>query len=40
VSFDVDAIASEVGYVDGATLRTLLQQRLGQVVCDLRADLR
>src|SRR5476649_1151460 len=27
---DVDAIAVEVGYVDGATLRTLLRQRLGK----------
>jgi len=37
---DVDAIAAEVGYVDGATLRTLLRQRLGKGVRDLRADLR
>jgi transcriptional regulator GlxA family with amidase domain len=37
---DVDAIAAEVGYVDGATLRTLLRQRLGRGVRDLRADLR
>jgi superfamily II DNA or RNA helicase len=29
-----------VGYVDGATLRTLLRQRLGRGVRDLRADLR
>jgi transcriptional regulator GlxA family with amidase domain len=36
----VDAIAAEVGYVDGATLRTLLRQRLGRGVRDLRADLR
>jgi hypothetical protein len=36
----VDAIAAEVGYVDGATLRTLLRERLGRGVCDLRADLR
>jgi transcriptional regulator GlxA family with amidase domain len=40
VSFDVDAIASEAGYVDGATLRTLLRQRLGRRARDLRADLR
>src|ERR1700735_1076413 len=39
-SLDVDAIAAEVGYVDGATLRTLLRQRLGKGVRDLRADLR
>jgi transcriptional regulator GlxA family with amidase domain len=37
---DLDAIAVEVGYVDGATLRTLLRQRLGRGVRDLRADLR
>src|ERR1700744_5465776 len=37
---DVEAIAAEVGYVDGATLRTLLRQRLGRGVRDLRADLR
>lgn len=37
---DVDAIAAEVGYVDGATLRTLLRDRLGRGVRELRADLR
>lgn len=37
---DVEAIAAEVGYVDGATLRTLFRQRLGKGVRDLRADLR
>ncbi|MGF6770219.1 transcriptional regulator GlxA family with amidase domain [Paraburkholderia sp. GAS199] len=37
---DIDAIAAEVGYVDGATLRTLLRQRLGRGVRDLRAELR
>jgi transcriptional regulator GlxA family with amidase domain len=36
---DVEAIAAEVGYVDGATLRTLLRERLGRGVRDLRADL-
>lgn len=36
---DLDAIAAEVGYVDGATLRTLLRQRLGRGVRELRADL-
>lgn len=36
----IEAIAAEVGYVDGATLRTLLRQRLGRGVRDLRADLR
>lgn len=37
---DLDAIAAEVGYVDGATLRTLLRDRLGRGVRELRADLR
>jgi transcriptional regulator GlxA family with amidase domain len=37
---DIEAIAAEVGYVDGATLRTLLRQRLGRGVRDLRAGLR
>ncbi len=37
---DLEAIAAEVGYTDGATLRTLLRQRLGRGVRDLRADLR
>ena len=37
---DIDAIAAEVGYIDGATLRTLLRQRLGRGVRDLRGDLR
>ena len=37
---DLDAIAAEVGYVDGATLRTLLRGRLGRGVRELRADLR
>jgi transcriptional regulator GlxA family with amidase domain len=37
---DLDAIAAEVGYVDGATLRSLLRQRLGRGVRDLRAELR
>jgi transcriptional regulator GlxA family with amidase domain len=36
----IDAIATAVGYVDGATLRTLLRQRLGRGVRELRADLR
>jgi transcriptional regulator GlxA family with amidase domain len=36
---NIDAIAAEVGYVDGATLRTLLRERLGRGVRDLRADL-
>lgn len=37
---DIEAIAADVGYADGATLRTLLRQRLGRGVRDLRADLR
>jgi transcriptional regulator GlxA family with amidase domain len=37
---DLDAIATQVGYADGATLRTLLRQRLGRGVRELRADLR
>jgi transcriptional regulator GlxA family with amidase domain len=37
---DLDAIAAEVGYVDGATLRTLLRERLGRGVRELRAELR
>jgi transcriptional regulator GlxA family with amidase domain len=36
----LDTIAAEVGYVDGATLRTLLRQRLGRGVRELRSDLR
>ncbi|WP_445220167.1 GlxA family transcriptional regulator [Bradyrhizobium sp. Pa8] len=36
----VDAIAAEVGYEDGATLRTLLRERLGRGVRELRANLR
>jgi transcriptional regulator GlxA family with amidase domain len=37
---DLDAIAAEVGYVDGATLGTLLRERLGRGVRELRVDLR
>jgi transcriptional regulator GlxA family with amidase domain len=37
---DLETIATEVGYADGATLRTLLRQRLGRGVRELRADLR
>lgn len=36
-SLDLDSIAAEVGYVDGATLRTLLRRRLGRGVRELRA---
>jgi transcriptional regulator GlxA family with amidase domain len=37
---DVEAIAAEVGYEDGATLRALLRDRLGRGVRELRANLR
>lgn len=37
---DLDTIAAEVGYADGSTLGTLLRDRLGRGVRDLRADLR
>ena len=37
---DLEAIAAEVGYADGATLRMLLRERLGRGVRELRADLR
>ena len=36
---DIEAIAAEVGYEDGATLRTLFRQRLGRGVRELRAEL-
>jgi len=36
----LDAIAAEVGYVDGSTLGTLLRERLGRGVRELRAELR
>lgn len=34
---DIEAIAAEVGYADGATLRTLLRNRLGRGVREIRA---
>jgi transcriptional regulator GlxA family with amidase domain len=37
---DIEEIAAKVGYADGATLRTLLRERLGRGVRDLRAELR
>lgn len=37
---DIEVVAAEVGYADGSTLRTLLRERLGRGVRDLRADLR
>jgi transcriptional regulator GlxA family with amidase domain len=36
-SMDLEAIAAEVGYSDGTTLRTLLRRRLGRGVRELRA---
>jgi transcriptional regulator GlxA family with amidase domain len=36
---DIEAIAAEVGYADGATLRALLRDRLGRGVRDLRSEL-
>ncbi len=37
---DIEAIAAEVGYADGVTLRTLLRRRLGRGVRELRRDAR
>jgi transcriptional regulator GlxA family with amidase domain len=37
---DIEAIAAEVGYADGVTLRTLLRRRLGRGVRELRGDAR
>jgi transcriptional regulator GlxA family with amidase domain len=37
---DIEAIAAEVGYEDGATLRSLLRKRLGRGVRELRNELR
>jgi transcriptional regulator GlxA family with amidase domain len=34
---DIEAIAAEVGYADGATLRTLLRNRLGRGIREIRA---
>jgi transcriptional regulator GlxA family with amidase domain len=34
---NIEAIAAEVGYADGVTLRTLLRKRLGRGVRELRA---
>jgi transcriptional regulator GlxA family with amidase domain len=34
---DVEAIAAQVGYADGVTLRALLRKRLGHGVRELRA---
>lgn len=37
---DIEAIAAEVGYADGVTLRTLLRRRLGRGVRELRGPAR
>jgi transcriptional regulator GlxA family with amidase domain len=38
-AYDLEMIAAEVGYAEGATLRTLLRERLGRGVRELRAEL-
>ncbi|CAG4890440.1 hypothetical protein R70241_01046 [Paraburkholderia saeva] len=40
IGHDLESIASEVGYADPATLRTLLRRRLGRGVRELRAEMR
>lgn len=35
-NYSVDRIAAQVGYADGATLRTLLLRRLGKGIRELR----
>jgi hypothetical protein len=37
---DIEAVAAEVGYDDGPTLRTLLGERLGREVRDCHTELR
>ena len=39
IGYDIEKIASEVGYADSATLRTLLRRRLGRGVRELRAEM-
>jgi transcriptional regulator GlxA family with amidase domain len=36
---NLETIASEVGYADSATLRTLLRRKLGHGVRELRAEM-
>lgn len=38
--YDIETIASEVGYADPATLRTLLRRKLGRGVRELRDEMR
>ncbi|CAB3658349.1 hypothetical protein LMG22037_01321 [Paraburkholderia phenoliruptrix] len=38
MGYDLEKIASEVGYADSATLRALLRRRLGRGVRELRAS--
>jgi transcriptional regulator GlxA family with amidase domain len=40
IGYDLESIASAVGYADSATLRTLLRRRLGRGVRELRAEMR
>lgn len=40
VGYDIEKIATEVGYADSATLRTLLRRKLGRGVRELRAEIR
>lgn len=37
--YDIESIAAEIGYADGNTLRTLLRDRLGRGVREIRAGL-
>jgi hypothetical protein len=37
---DIEAIAAEAGYEDGATLHALLRRRLGRGVREIRAELK
>lgn len=40
IGHDIESIASEVGYADSATLRTLLRRKLGRGVRALRAEMK
>lgn len=39
IGLDLEAVATEVGYADAATLRTLLRRHLGRGVRELRAEM-